>query len=415
MMILLKNSICALALLTIVCGCNTGSTAEAQPSDDSLDYYPPTPASLSKEEFRHYLKILPAFFDSTLLDKNFNGGIIIAKAGAILYEKYVGMIDIRKKDSLTDSTSIHIASTSKTFTAVALLRLVQEGKLSLNDSLTKFFPGLPYPGITVQMLLNHRSGLPNYVNFADRSKNWNKKQYLTNEDMLNMLYTEKPAKSFPPGKHFSYSNTNFVLAAMIIEKVTGRKFPEYMQSKFFGPLQMNHTYIFTPADSARSTPSFNYNGNWWQNDFLEYTYGDKNVYTTPRDLLKWDQALYTDQVLGKALLDSAFTPYSNEKPSIHNYGLGFRLLMMPNGKKVVYHFGRWHGFNAAFSRLIDEKVTIIILGNKFTRNIYNTAMHSYDLFGPYNQRQPQEDDDSPESVTEKKEPAKSKASSKKRR
>lgn len=400
-MVLLKNSLCALGLLTIVCGCNTGASTQ-MPVDDSLEYYPPTPASLSKEEFRHYLRLLPTFFDSMLLDKTFNGGILVAKEGAVIYEKYVGLTDIRKKDSLTDSTSIHIASTSKTFTGIATLRLVQEGKLSLNDSLTKFFPGLPYPGITVKMLLNHRSGLPNYVNFADKSKNWNKKQYLTNEDMLNMLYTEKPAKSFPPGKHFSYSNTNYVLLAMIIEKVTGRSFPEYMHSKYFEPLQMRHTYIFTPADSARSTPSFNYNGNWWQNDFLEYTYGDKNVYTTPRDLLKWDQALYTEQVLSKALLDSAFTPYSNEKPSIHNYGLGFRLLMMPNGKKVVYHFGRWHGFNAAFSRLTDEKVTIIILGNRFTRNIYNTAMRSYDLFGNYHQQQQNEDDESPESPVEKK-------------
>lgn len=402
-MILLKNICFALALLTIVCACNTGAST-AQPVEDSLEYYPPTPASISKEDFRHYLRILPAFFDSTLLDKNFNGGILIAKQGAVLYEKYTGMIDIRKKDPITDSTSIHIASTSKTFTGVAVLRLAQEGKLSLDDSLTKFFPGLPYPGITVQMLLNHRSGLPNYVNFADRSKNWDKKKYLTNEDMLNLLYTEKPPKSFPPGKHFSYSNTNYVLLAMIVEKVTGHRFPEYMQSKFFGPLQMTHTYIFTPADSARSTPSFNYNGAWWQNDFLEYTYGDKNVYTTPRDLLKWDQALYTDQVLGKTLLDSAFKPYSNERPSVHNYGLGFRLLMMPNGKKVVYHFGRWHGFNAAFARLIDEKVTVIILGNKFTRNIYNTAMHSYDLFGNYHNNQQAEDDESPESVAaEKKE------------
>src|SRR4030095_12073824 len=100
---------------------------------------------------------------------------------------------------------------------------------------------------------------------------------------------------------------------------------------------------------------------------------------------KFDQALYTDQVIRKSLLDSAFAPYSFERKSIHNYGLGWHLLMMPNGQKVIYHFGRWHGFNAAFARLIDEKVTIIITGNKFSYTIYNAAHKCYDIFGDYGQ------------------------------
>jgi CubicO group peptidase (beta-lactamase class C family) len=139
--------------------------------------------------------------------------------------------------------------------------------------------------------------------------------------------------------------------------------------------------VFTLKDTLTATPSFNADGYIWTNDFLDGTYGDKNIYTTAGDLLKWDQALYTDQVISKALMDSAFTSYSNERPSVHNYGLGFRLMNLPNNKKIVYHFGKWHGCNAAFARLIEEKVTIIILGNRFTRSIYNTAHQSYDLFG----------------------------------
>jgi CubicO group peptidase (beta-lactamase class C family) len=158
-----------------------------------------------------------------------------------------------------------------------------------------------------------------------------------------------------------------------------------MKQKFFEPLQMKDTYIYTLADSLTATPSFTHDGIYWQYDFLDATYGDKNVYTTPRDLLKWDQSLYTDQVLGKPLLDSAFAPHSFEKPSVHNYGMGWRLQLLPNGKKVVYHFGKWHGSNASFARLIDEKVTIIILGNRFNRGIYNRAQLSYDIFGDYMQ------------------------------
>jgi CubicO group peptidase (beta-lactamase class C family) len=374
-----------IALLTIVCSCNL-SSSNKNTTEDSLNYYPPTPGKLDKQSFRQYYRTISSLLDTTLLRSGFNGSILVAKDGEVIYEKYKGLIDLRKKDSLTDSSSLHLASTSKPFTAVAILRMVQENKLSLDDSLQKFFPNLPYSGITVKMLLNHRSGLPNYVYFMANSK-WNKKVYVTNQDVLDFLITQKPEKSFTADTRFSYSNTNYILLALIVEKLSGRSFPEYMKEKFFTPIGMNHTYVFTQADSARSVPSFNYNNNFWENDFLDITYGDKNLYSTPRDMLKWDQALSSDQLVNKALLDTAFTPYSFERPSVHNYGLGFRLLMLPNGKKVVYHFGRWHGFNAALSKLPEEKVTIIILGNKFNRGVYNTANKLCTVFGDYDRWQ----------------------------
>ena len=240
--------------------------------------------------------------------------------------------------------------------------------------------------------MNHRSGLPNYIYFLDADKTY-KNEYVTNTDVLDYLVTKKPNRSFRPDSRFSYSNTNFVLLALIIEKVSGKPFGDFMKEKIFDPLQMKDTYVYSLADTATAVPSFNYNNSHWQNDKMEGTVGDKNIYSTPRDLLKWDQALYTEQFLRKTLLDSAFTPYSLERPSIHNYGLGWRMLLIPNGKKVIYHFGRWHGFNAAFARLIDEKVTIIILGNKFNRSIYSTASKAYDIFGDYDQRRIGGDDE----------------------
>jgi CubicO group peptidase (beta-lactamase class C family) len=396
----LKNIFYLFVLILVIYSCNrtTANKKQEPVSEDSLQYYPPTPGSMSKADYRKYVRTLTTFFDDNLIHEGFNGSILVAKDGFPLYEKYVGFADLRKKDLLTDSTPMHIASTSKTFTAVAILRMVQENKLSLSDSIQKFFPGLPYPGITVKMLLSHRSGLPNYLYFMDKSKNWDKSRYATNNDMLQMLYKEKPAAYYKPGTHFGYCNTNFVLLSMIVEKIAGQPFPQYMQEHLFGPLQMTHTFIFTLADSARATHSFNYNRSVWDNDFLECTYGDKNVYSTPRDLLKWDQALYTEQVLNKAMKDSAFTPYSLEHPSVHNYGLGFRMLLLPNGKKVIYHFGRWHGFNSAFARLTDEKATIIILGNKFNRNIYTTAHKAYDIFGDYGQDRKNDEEDDNEAV-----------------
>ncbi|MEP7372836.1 MAG: serine hydrolase domain-containing protein [Chitinophagaceae bacterium] len=391
----MKTAIYTIALLVIIYGCNeAASTSKVTHREDSLQYYPPTPKQLDKQEFRQYHRILSSYFDSMLLKRGFNGSILVAKDGAIVYEKYSGYADLRKKDSITSATPLHIASTGKTFTALALLRLVQENKLSLGDSVQKFFPGFPYKDITVRMLLSHRSGLPNYLYFMESEKRT--KRYINNYDVLNYLITQKPNMSFSAGKRFNYCNTNFVLIALIIEKISGKTYPAFMQEQVFGPLQMKNTYVFTLADTATATPSFKANGGYWQNDLTDGTYGDKNIYTTPQDLLKWDQALYTEQFLTKPFLDSAFTPNSNERPSIHNYGLGWRMLMIPNGKKVIYHFGRWHGCNAAFARLVDEKVTIIILGNKYNSNIYRTASKSYNLFGDYDQNRNNKEDDSEE-------------------
>lgn len=397
----LKTSLHALLLAILLQSCN--HSASNKEVDDSLQYYPPTPAVLSKQEFRNYYRQLNGFFDTTLLDKGFNGGILVARNGAIIYEKYKGYTDLRKKDSLTANTPFHIASTTKTFTAIAILRMIQEGKLHLNDSVHKIFRDFPYPGITIKMLLNHRSGLPNYLYFMPKDK-WEKmskeqgaKLYVTNADVLLHLIDEKPDKSYSPGTRFNYCNTNYALLALIIEMKSGKSFPEYMEEKIFRPLGMEHSFVFTLKDTLTATPSFTNNGAYWNNDFLDATYGDKNIYSTPRDLLKWDQALYTEQIISKELLDSAFTGYSFEKPGVHNYGLGWRLQLMPNGKKVIYHFGKWHGFNAAFTRLTEEKATIIILGNRFTRSIYGAAHLCYDMFGDYHQR-PDNDEEEMDSI-----------------
>ncbi|MDP4265710.1 MAG: serine hydrolase domain-containing protein [Bacteroidota bacterium] len=375
------------------CSSSSGKTKVAvKQREDSLEYYPPTPTKLDQQQYRRYYRLLSDYFDSTLLRHGFNGSILVAREGTVIYEKYTGYADLRKKDPITDTTALHIASSGKTFTGMAILRLAQENQLSLTDSLEKFFPNFPYHGITVQMLLSHRSGLPNYLYFVPSGK-WDKKKYVTNADVLNILYTEKPNRVFRPGTRFTYSNTNFVLLALIIEKISGKSFPEFMQSKFFEPLGMKHSYVFTMKDSATATQSYAANGTHWNYDCLEGTYGDKNIYTTPQDLLKWDQAFYTYQLINKTMQDSAFTPYSLERPSIHNYGLAWRLLMIPNGKKVIYHNGRWHGFNAAFARLTDEKVTIIILGNKYNSRIYTAARHAYDIFGDYRQTHDHHDEE----------------------
>jgi len=372
-------------------GCNTSSQKTA-PVKSEIAYYPPTPKGLPEEEFHHYYNLAKDHFENSLVNRGFNGQILIAKNGTVVYEKAVGFADFRTKDSLNSNTPMHIASVSKTFTGMAILHLMEQGRLNLDDTLGKYFPSFPYEGVTVKMLLNHRSGLPNYLDYLSELKA-NDTCY-SNQDVLNSLYTLKPAPLSRPDKRFKYCNTNFVLLAMIVEKISGETFPAYMKKEFFSPLQMTNTFVYASQDTLSPTPSFEWTGRYWSPDPFDCTYGDKNVYTTVEDLLKWDQALSGGQLFKKETLDSAYTPYSNEKRSIHNYGLGWRMMIFPNGKKFVYHNGRWHGSNAVFVRFADENATMIIIGNKYNSNIYNSARKAYDLFGSYtSDKNKQEDND----------------------
>jgi CubicO group peptidase (beta-lactamase class C family) len=379
----LKKTILAGAILLSIWSCQSKSkTPEKQV--DNKQYAANIDPVLDPAEAKKYHDLVESYLNSSLLRwKRFNGSILVAKNGVIVYEKYVGYRDRRAKDSLTANTPLQIASTGKTFTGAAVLKLVQEGKISLNDSVAKFFPGFPYPGVTVKLLLNHRSGLPNYLYYLEKG-GWNKKIMLTNNDVLQTLMTLKPPRTANPDRRFQYCNTNYVLLASIVEKVTGKTYPQYMKENFFDPLQMTNSYVVTATDPERNM-SYKASGGVWAMDYTDGPYGDKNIYSTPRDLLKWDQALYNNTILNQQMLDSAFTPYSNERPSMHNYGLGFRLLNLKNGKKVIYHNGHWHGFNSAFARLPEEKATIIILGNKYNSGIYTTARKLYNVFGNYDQ------------------------------
>jgi CubicO group peptidase (beta-lactamase class C family) len=341
-----------------------------------------TPAN--KAAVDKYGSAVAAFFEKNFGNRGFNGAYLVAKDGEIIAEEYSGYRDpVLKVNNLSEHDAFHLASVSKTFTGMAILKLWQDGKLSLDDDLSVYFDQFPYPGTTIKMLLSHRSGLPNYTNFLEAVK-WDKKKYVTNLDVLSCLYKYHPPLQFSTGKHFAYCNTNFALLALVVEKVTGEAFHCYLEDSFFKPLNMTDTYIFSAADADRSLPSYEWNNRKYGLEFMDLVYGDKNVYSTVRDMLKWDQAMYDGKLFSEQTLQAAFTGYSYEKAGMRNYGLGWRLTEIDNGKKIVYHNGWWHGNNTVFIRLPEEKATIIVLGNKFNRKIYH-AKQLCDLFGDYKQ------------------------------
>jgi CubicO group peptidase (beta-lactamase class C family) len=364
----------SIIVLLFLNGCNTGEGHVKSHSKiiDSSAYLTAAPPALSAQEYTHYHNIAKRFFDSLLPDPIFNGSILVARKGNVVFEEYRGFVNpVAKLDSLNQHSAFHLASVSKTFTAMAILKLWEEGRLDINDTISKYFKDFPYPGVTVKMLLNHRSGLPNYVHYLEKYK-WDKKKMVSNADVLNSLYVMHPPLQFQIGKRFSYCNTNYALLALIIETVSGVSYKAYIENTFFKPLQMTDTYVFTPADEMRSIPSFEWNNRKFGFEFLDAVYGDKNIYSTVEDMLKWDQALYPGKLFTQKTLDSAFSPYSFEKPGKRNYGLGWRMTFIDNGKKILYHNGWWHGNNAVFIRLLDEQMTIIVLSNKFNRRVYKT-------------------------------------------
>jgi len=359
-------SIVLIISLSLLSSCIWKENSVAHP----LPYIAPPLLNINPVEKQQLSNRVASYFKESLLryEGIFSGGILVAKGGHVLFEHYAGFTDYPKKiQPLQEDSPLHIASTSKTFTAIAILQLVQQQKISLDDTLELFFEKWPYPGVTIKQLLTHRSGLPNYTYFMEADKQG--KLAYTNKDIIDWMIQHKPAPHARPDSRFEYCNTNYLL--------------------FLG---MKNTFVFEPADAVKATPSFVNSSKPWPLDHLDLTYGDKNIYSTPRDLLKWDQALYTKQLVSDSLLELAFTPYSFERPGQNNYGLGFRLKLLPNQKKIIYHFGRWHGNNAAFARLTDEQVTVIILGNKFNRQIYTAASKSYSLFGPYGGKQQRDEE-----------------------
>ena len=348
---------------------------------------------LNNDDKERLIAEVKAKYETILGNKGFSGQILIAKNGEIIFEDYKGYSNYSDKTAILPETPIHLASISKTFTGMAALKLWEEEKLDLKAPVTKYFASFPYKEVTIEQLLSHRSGLPDYTYFMEPNKyktvkvknkrgRWVKKLKLikaetpfrqglyNNQDVLDYMVTKRPAPAAMPNRVFKYCNTNFVVLALIIEKITGQDFPTYMAETIFKPLKMENTYVFSANSIDKYTPSYNARMVPYKIEKYDCIYGDKNVYSTARDMYLWDKALTEGSYVKESTLEMAYQPQSPINKYHHNYGLGWRILAKPNEQRLVYHNGWWHGNNTVFTRLINESATIIILGNKFNKSIY---------------------------------------------
>lgn len=327
---------------------------------------------------------IDAFYRKNWPNNSMNGSFLVAKNGQIIYEKYEGYANFRDKTYITSETPIHIASVSKVLTAAAVLKLVNAQRIGLDDKVTVYLKEFPYPEVTIRMLLSHRSGMRSYAYFTDRDKNvWDRHNTLANQDILTIMGTKNIGLEQKTGTRFAYCNTNYAMLALIIEKVTKLPFGKAMSEMIFKPLGMTNTFVLDfDKDKKKVAPSYKGNRVEIGIDYLDKIYGDKNIYSTPRDLLKFDRARNSPSFLEPALLKQVNVGYSNEHPGRKNYGLGIRMINWESGKSFYFHNGWWHGFTSSYITLKDENVTIIALSNKFTKSTYSVRKLA-PLFGDY--------------------------------
>lgn len=324
------------------------------------------------------------FYNKNWPNNTMNGSFLVAKNGQIIFEKYNGFANKNEGTKITAETPVQIASVSKVLTATAILKLVNAGKIDLDQKVNTILKTFPYEECTIRMLLSHRTGMRNYAYFTDRDKSiWDRHNQLTNKDILNILATKDIGLEAKTGTRFSYCNTNYAMLALIIEKITGLSYKEAMSEMIFKPLGMKNTYVFDDdKDRKKIVPSYKGNGVEIGFDYLDNVYGDKNVFSTVRDLLKFDRARQSPDFLKPELLKQVYTGYSNERKGTKNYGLGIRMISWETGQNFYFHNGWWHGNTSSYITLMKEGVTIIALSNKMTRNTYAVRKLA-PIFGDY--------------------------------
>ena len=311
----------------------------------------------------------------------FNGNVLVAKKGEIIYKKSFGYNDYNTKKKLDENTLFDIGSIAKEFTSVAILLLKDKGLLNYDDTLRKFFPELPYHGITIKQLLTHTSGVPDGYGVIEEK--FDHSNIATNNDLLRLLAEERPVAYFNPRQDLMYSGTGFNLLASIIEKVSVQSYSDFLNQHIFKPLGMTHTSVanfprknknplglskgFMYSDSTKTyqyADSFYHN---WATYFSGVT-GEGMIISTTVDLLKWDRALKECNILSPTTQAEMTTLQAMKKsfPPV-KFGFGIRVGSNTIGN-YVFHNGWYPGFSSMLIRYTDQDVTIIVLSNNLSHS-----------------------------------------------
>jgi CubicO group peptidase (beta-lactamase class C family) len=324
---------------------------------------------------------LQTLFDTLDARKNFNGCVLVAEKGKIIFEKAYGFADKETNRFLTTESVFELASVSKGFTAMAIMQMKEKGTLSYDDSLRKFFPELPYSGVSIRHLLTHTSGIPDFMGWSDKEIDFTKQN--SNIDILKILPVKYRTTVHRPGSKFLYSNTNYLILASIIEKISGVSFSEYSYQNIFLPAGMTRTSV-SPRDAARKLANYANDYLWdaGKNRFVKadsleryVSYlaninGAYGISSNLGDLYKWDQVLSTDLLISEATKKEAFSPVKfDDSDEIITMGpglpyvFGWQLLPDLTGGGDIFGSGNYGGYNTLIVRKVSKQQTVILLTN----------------------------------------------------
>ena len=312
----------------------------------------------------------------------FNGTVLVAEAGKVIYQKGFGYANMDTKEKLTPKSVFRLASVSKQFTAMCVMMLKEQGKLDYDDEIQKYLPELKdYEGVTIRHLLWHTSGVPDYMDFMP--KYFPTDGYL-NDDVIKIMAKHHPEREFEPGERFEYSNTGYVMLASIVERVSGVSFVEFIKQNIFDRIGMSSTTIPFGKNQFKEMPNRvrgydrTEDGGYVDNDYIDYDYdlyGDGGMFSNVIDLFKWNEALYTEKLVKQETLEEAYKPCVFNDGSIGDYGFGWFICTV-DGNKIVGHSGSWIGFRTYILRDITNKHCVIILtniGNRKGTKLYNAC------------------------------------------
>lgn len=329
-------------------------------------------------EVRQFVSQASALFSATFPDDRPGAAVLIMKDGKTVFEHYYGIADMPSGTPVDKNTRFGIASVSKQFSAMALLQLAEQGKLSLDDPLSKFFPEFQAPffkRIKLKHILSHTSGIPDARPRHDRNF------VLTAKDVESVGYMKTLDRlDFEPGTgKYKYMNPTYELIYQIVERVTGEPFEQYMKRHLFDVAKMKHTEYFD-ADRVMTHFAHGYAPDNERGGYREYDYGeetffatkaDGGLYTTVRDFALWEKALRKHKIVGRKMLDEAYTPTVTIEPDANygyqpftGYGYGFFIRTCPDRQRIVYHTGDNGGFTIYAGKIPETDVLVMIFSSR---------------------------------------------------
>ena len=328
-------------------------------------------------EVKQYAK-----FISDMKSKGFaTGNILVYENGEIVFQSSDGLRSIDPIDSLTLNSQFRLASVSKQFTGVAIMKLKQSGNLDYDQKVNTILTDFPHDNITIKHLLHHTSGIADYIEIIKEnfvSQNSTKRYILGNNEVLNIFYDTNPKLNFQPGEEFEYSNTGYLVLASIVEKISKQHFRDFLKENIFEPLGMSRTTLYNYQegnDPNMPNRVFGYRKTesekgYELNDYhvVNDVRGDGGIYSTLNDLYKWNMALVNYKVLPKEYLDEAWSWGTLNNGEKITYGFGWSLFLEDKTKpKTVFHSGGWVGFSTYLFNEIETKSGYIVLTNNSTR------------------------------------------------